>query len=249
MPSKKTKIFLIGTSSAGKTSLTNKFPKSFTRIRIDDYYAKYFEKCKNKVLKTIKNKFIDQRDIERLAWKEFDKIFIKEVKNAKLAVIDDVSITYIDSASKSNKVIFLIYAPLTDMIRNIHSRRSTDTRDLRAFNHFVSFYVATCDPSKAIDTISRPQFIKELQDLKWLFESQSHLEKFVIDLFQQMGIVTDEPYMIKPRFTVFDYILNTKGKTIDYIYDEIRQIIEEKNVKSKPASKPNKRDRSLKPIK
>ena len=54
---KKTKIFLIGTSSAGKTSLTNKFPKEYRRIRIDDYYAEYFEKCKNKVLKNIKNQF------------------------------------------------------------------------------------------------------------------------------------------------------------------------------------------------
>jgi hypothetical protein len=223
---KKQAVFLIGTSSSGKTSLTNEFPADYNRIRIDDYYEKYFDQCRRKILKNIKNKYTTQYDIDKKSWAEFDKIFVNAMKKAKKSVIDDVSVSYLKKMPRTiKKVSFLIYAPLKDMIRNIHARRSTDTRNLNAFDHYTNFYVATCNPEVAIDTISRQQFIKDLQSIKWLFESSEYLKNYAINLFQRMGIVTDEPHMIKIREPITDYVLNTKGKTIKQMYKIIQDYL------------------------
>lgn len=215
-------VFLFGTSSAGKTSLTNEFPHEYDRIRVDDYYDKYYHECRAHVLKKIKNKYIGTNTIEQEIWKEFDNLFVKSIKNAKKSVVDDVALTSLAAVpNRKERRVFLIYAPIKDMIRNIKSRRTTDTRDLRAFEHMPNFYIATCDSKKAIDKISRPLLLKEFQAIKWLFESPSHMQNFVIDLCKNMGIVTDEPHMIRAKHDIYNAIINTKDKSTKTIYKEI----------------------------
>lgn len=216
------KIYLIGTSSAGKTSLTNEFPADFERIRIDDYYDQYYNECRKTVMKRLKNAYLGPSALEQEIWKEFDKIFFKKIQSAKKAVIDDVSLNSLDAIhNRKKRRVYLIYAPFKDMVRNIQSRKISDPRDLRAFEHLTYFYRATCDSKKAIDVIRRPQILKEFETIRWLFDSESHMRNFVIDICQKMGIVSDEPYMIKPIHNVYDKIINTKGKSPSAIVSEL----------------------------
>lgn len=219
--SRYTHIYLIGTSSAGKTSLTNEFPEKYTRIRIDDYHEKYYNDIYKAVLSHVDNNYLGDNRLRELTWMEIEEIMKKDIKKAKYAVIDDITLNLIKFAPKNKYKAFYIYAPLKDMIRNIKSRRSKDPRGLNAIQQMAHLYTATCSKKLAIDTISRPQFIKELNKVRWLFESYDTMVDFVIDICMHMGIVTDEPHMIKPRHPL-DGVINTTGLSIKKIYSKLQ---------------------------
>lgn len=214
-------VFVLGTSSTGKTSITDLFPSKYHRLHIDEFYDKNISICHKKTIRAVRNKFLGLDALEQKKNEAFDKMLIETIKRHKYIVVDDLVLTGLTAVPKSRRLVFLIYAPLEDMVRNIISRRESDFRALRPFEQLSYFYISTEDSSKAVDTISRAKVFKALQKIKWLFQSEGHMKCFGATFLKDMGIVDDEEHFIRPKHNVYDAVINTHGKTPKDIYREL----------------------------
>jgi adenylate kinase family enzyme len=215
------KIILGGTSSSGKTTVSKLFPKKYYRIGIDDVWQNNGQIC----WKDVKNRFYIEKNKHKILDDCAYKLMVKKTKGHKNYVIDTIIFEgdpkrLLKLLPKSVKYV-LIYTDLSHLVRNMVSRKYKEHRGLFVFNQFAKIYTKTNKKSEAVDKISLKMFIKKLHKIKYEFENEFELKKFARKIFSRMGIKDSKPHWIKTRYTGFDLILKTKGKTPKKLKNEI----------------------------
>jgi len=223
--SDKKHILLDGTSSSGKSTISKFF--------VDDGYFyisfdNYAEAGHIEFLKTVGNNYDDGK----LNYTR--KLMFEEAQKHKLVIYDDIN-QKINSFYKKRSDLFIIivYASLSQLVDNMHSRRFASHRGLFVFDQYSSRYIVT-DANDFIDKISKPTFINKLKEkIKYEFDSEEDLIKFANKIFQQIGINDDKEHGIKLKESFeCDYLVKTDGREPKDIFIELQQIIS-KNYKLK----------------
>ena len=202
------KIYICGTSSSGKTSIMNQFPKSYTKLSIDilneELYSKAYSKLKNQYYK--KKDFIKN---------ELGKLTAKEFKKYKNVILEGVSIKLLDYLPKNTKSV-LVYCSLSNLVLNIIKRKKIDPREKFVFNQFARYYVKTDNVKEKLDTVNLDSFIKNLKKIKFEFISEEDLFNFAKSIFKKLGINDNKDHYIKPRDDIYDLVIknNTTQKEL-----------------------------------
>lgn len=212
------KIFLFGTSSAGKTTISKWFiANGYTHISNDEYGpvgAIEFSK-------SLPNEYISREDLFEQGSTGVGKYMYEQSKNIPKVVYDDIGQYILKFDNDIYTVV--IHAPLDDLVRNILSRKYTSPRGLNVYRQFAKLYtVATGDIVK-ISKVNKNDFIQALKDnFKSEFNSEQDLMKFANDIFSQLGIEDNETHWVglRPKYT-YDLIINTHGNSAEQIYQEI----------------------------
>ena len=231
--SSKSIILLDGTSSSGKSTICKFFESKYKCLIADDYgegeKIKIIEKRHSDFKKTIPNEYTIGR--RELFFKFFASVMIDDALKAGKAIIDTVMpkmiIDEIDRRELNDQLyIILLYTSINDLVRNIESRRiEGDPRGTFVFDQFAKRYTKT--DKDGIDTVNRKKFNKILLDnFKYDFKNKEELDKFCVDVFEQMGITDDKDHLIKVKDEVkYDYLLNTVSKTKEEIFKEVDSIL------------------------
>jgi len=223
-------IIISGTSSAGKSSIIDKFPKQYNKISwdnvFDEFGYNFFKVCE---YKNFKNKYYTQKEKDKFFYnclygKIISKLNIK--KNNLIDIVDDFDDK---SAPIIRKYIpiniqILIYTNLDKLADNLNKRKSYDPRGTFVYDQFTKYYENTNNKDEAIDTINYNNFIKSLKKIKYEFESEKNLIDLAKFIFKKLGIkkiVETENYFIKPRSNCYDLVLNTKNKKPDELKNAI----------------------------
>jgi len=225
-------IIVDGTSSSGKTKICLFFSKLDYKCIVMDEYT---DPATKEFYKTIENKYMDADEKNNLF---ADVLYTKMVGDAllaKKAILDDIEqeglLKAFKAAGKARNVfVLVVYASLKDLARNLNSRRMEgDARGVFAFEQFAQRYVKCIesDPKK-IDTVNLDEFIRLLTaHFKYEFVSEEELKTFAMKMFSNMDIKKEEggdhPIKLRDGFRC-DYLLNTTGKTLDYINTELQTV-------------------------
>ena len=231
--SSKSIILLDGTSSSGKSTICKFFDSEYKCIGndyADGELAKIIEKKHNEFKKTIPNEYttVSRRELLDQFWASE---MIDDALKAGKGIIDTSSPQmFIDEINRrglnGQLYIILLYTGINDLARNIESRRlEGDPRGTFVFNQFAERYTKT--DKDGIDTVNRKKFNKILLDnFKYDFKNKEELDKFSVDVFEQMGITNDKDHLKKVRDEVkYDYLLNTVGKSREEIFKEVDSIL------------------------
>jgi cytidylate kinase len=212
------RILITGTSSSGKTSITNTFPRKYKKIHVDDYWDKAYTKTYSK----LKNDYYDQEELDKDHYKEVRKMMKKDGKGYDNVIFDDVDITILNYLPKDTKKV-LIYAGFKDLTRNLIRRRKKEPRKSFIYEQFAEWFEVTDDVDQAIDIINIRDFIKQLKKVKWNFGSERELRDFAKMIFLMMGIDDRKNHYIKLRNDIYDVIINTEDKKPKEIYYDIKE--------------------------
>lgn len=195
-------IYLEGTSTSGKSTISKQLElHGYKHFEMDSYMRKYHN--------------------------QFDKIYklmIRDSKKYPKVVFDIGSQSLLQYLDRANVSLVLIYTPLCDMVNNLISRKSqNDPRGLYIFSIFTGMYVKS--DINCIDRINRKNFIECLQKISHEFESNDKLIEFAHSIFSKMDINDDADHCIATRkymdYVDYDFLINTHGKSITEITDEI----------------------------
>jgi len=211
------RLLITGTSSSGKTSITNVFPKKYKKIHVDNYWDKAYTKTYSK----LKNDYYDQDELDKEHYKEVRKMMKNDSRGHDNVIFDDVDITILNYLPKNTKKV-LIYAGFKDLTRNLIRRRKTEPRKNFIYEQFAEWFEVTDDVDEAIDIINIRDFIKELKKVKWNFGSERDLKDFAKMIFLMMGIDDRKKHYIKIRNDIYDVIINTEGKKPKEVYYDIK---------------------------
>lgn len=221
-------VFLIGTSSSGKTSIVKQFPKKYNKVFIDEI----FNKSDIDFYKDVKNEYYGVKHPEvRNIWMYYARKKMIELANTPkngLSVIDDI-VFYENNLMKmtDKKIIrILIYTDPNHLIKNIISRMHTEPRGKWVFTNFTDLYEITDDEKSSIDTINRKKLILLLKKIKWDFRDEKQLKEFAYETCKDMGIDDDKDHFIKVKDNNIDYIIKTKGYDPKKLYKFIYKIVE-----------------------
>jgi hypothetical protein len=211
-------ILITGTSTSGKTTIVNKFNRKYKKIHVDDYWDKGYAKAYSK----LRNDYYDQDSLERLYYLETRKVMAKDIKKYKNVIIDDIDPLIINFLPDDTKRV-LIYTNLKNLTRNLIRRRKTEPRKKFVYQQFAENYIKTDNPEESIDQVNINDFIKQLNRVKWNFNSDEELNIFAKDIFKMMGIKDKKTHHITVRENIYDIVINTNKKTPDIIQKEIIQ--------------------------
>lgn len=222
----RTRILLDGTSSAGKTTLSNFFIENgYEHISNDGCaYDGYIIFISN-----LPDEYISKEDEKKQIDASISKCMVNESKKYNKVVFDDVDKdqSIVKQIGRKNIYIIIVYASVEALIKNIYSRRLTSPRRELVFTQFANRYIVTDNKKLSIDTVNRKSFINLLKSkLKYLFESKDQLVLFATSTFEIMNINDDIDHFIKLRDQFqYDYILKTYGKRPDELYEELKNIL------------------------
>lgn len=205
------KIILEGTSSSGKSSIVKLFPNNYTKIAMDD-----LEYNREEMFKKLKNRYYKTEETDKIFVDIMDKRLSSKVKNKKKFIIDTVNMNGYPTIQKylpKDTLKVLLYTNLKDLVRNIDKRKTYDSRGLYVFNQFTNYFEKTDKIEYAIDKIKLPDFIKNLKNIKYFFESEKDLKEYAKSTFEKMNIKDNKVHYIKPRYDGFDIILRSTDKT------------------------------------
>lgn len=223
-------IILSGTSSAGKSSIIDKFPKKYNKISLDNVFDEFgyifFKVCE---YKNLKNKYYTQKEKDKFFYDcMYDKIISKlnKNKNNLIDIVDDFDNKNDPIIRKyiTNNIHILIYTNLDKLADNLNKRKSYDPRGTFVFDQFTKYYENTNNKDEAIDTINYNNFIKSLKKIKYEFGSEKELIDLARFTFKKLGIkkiIENENYFIKPRSNSYNLILNTKNKKPEQLKNAI----------------------------
>lgn len=203
------KIILEGTSSSGKSSIVKLFSKKYKKIALDD-----LEYNKEELYKIIKNKYYKTNTTQKMLYNIISNRLSSRVKGSSDFIIDLVdpkNLSKLINKLPKTTVRILLYTNLNDLVDNIDKRKIYDARGLGVFQQFTQYYVKTDD--NGIDIINLNDFIESLKKIKFFFENKKELVKFAKDIFKDIGITDNKNHNIKPRISIYNYLLNSKGKT------------------------------------
>lgn len=212
------RILITGTSSSGKTSISNIFPRKFKKIHVDDYWDKAYTKTYSK----LKNDYYDQSELDKEHYMKVRKMMKHDSRGYENVIFDDVDITILNYLPIHTKKV-LIYAGFKDLTRNLIRRKKTEPRKNFIYEQYAEWFETTDDPDEAIDIINIRDFITFLKKVKWNFGSESELKSFAKMIFTSMGIDDRKNHYIKIRDNIYDVIINTEGKKPKDMYYEIKR--------------------------
>lgn len=209
------KFVLEGTSSSGKSSIMNKFPKKYKKVSIDDPGL-----ITPDFWKDVKNKYYTKKEKDEIYYVHMEKKMANQVKNQDNYIIDTINFRggkpMINKYLSKDIINILLYTNLTDLVHNVNKRNKSDPRGKFVFKQFAKYFMVTNNIDESIDTINLKSFIKNLKKIKYEFESERELKNFAKDIFKSLGIskISDsKDYHIKSRYSKFDMILPTKNKS------------------------------------
>jgi hypothetical protein len=221
-----TKILLDGTSSSGKSTISKFYEMNgYKHVNYDDYTNKAY----TETYSSLQNEYIKQDIKDNEIKKRVAELMIESGKDHNLIIFDDSNRKVLEYYNRNDIFLIVVYTSFNDLVRNINSRRSTEPRGAFIFKHYPRRYIKTNNKEKSLDTINRQKFIKLLKEnMKYEFESEKDLINFAKNIFQKMGIDDDNDHYIKLRDELtYDFIMNTKNKTKDDIFDELKKITDE----------------------
>ena len=228
-------ILVDGTSSAGKSTICLFYKqKNFECFQIDNYWNDSRLNFNKDYLAKVKNKFNAKNNLYNIFDYDLVKLMIEDgLKSSKNILLDHVSqkeiIKYLKSKKMLNKLYVInVFTNLENLSRNLESRRKEgDSRGVFAFDQFANRYIATKeDDMNKIEKINRLNFIKILlQNFKYEFANKKELLEFAKNTFEKMNIKDNRDHWIKLRDEYqCDYLLNTKNKTKQDIFQELEKI-------------------------
>lgn len=223
-------ILLFGVSSSGKSTISKYFVEhGFVHIGLDDYVL-LAQKEFYSSLDT--DKYYAKDEFQKMYINNWNKVMYDESYKHDWIIYDTVDQKILQFyKDQSNIFVIVVYTSLLQLVDNIYSRRIDDPRELFVFDQFVKYFVrANSTDSNIVDLINKNDFITKLKSkLKYLFESEDDLIKFVDKIFLTMDISDDKEYPIKLRDTVrCDYLINTHDKNPDEIFKQIKNDLSEK---------------------
>ena len=209
------KFVLEGTSSSGKSSIMNNFPKKYKKISIDDFWKNWKDFWKD-----LKNKYYTKKEKDEIYYLHMEKKMASQVKNQDNYIIDMINFRggkpMINKYLSKDIINILLYTNLTDLVHNVNKRNKSDPRGKFVFKQFAKYFMVTNNIDESIDTINLKSFIKNLKKIKYEFESEKALKQFARDIFKSLDILkisNSKDYHIKPRYSKFDMVLLTKNKS------------------------------------
>lgn len=230
-------IKLEGTSSAGKSSIMKEMPKSYNKISMDEIYdidcGDALRICGNKKLK---NKYYNEKEKNEYYIYCYNMQIISNIKKDKINIIDMVD-SFDDKGFPNfnklvnDKISVLVHTNLENLTKNILGRKLIEPRGLDVYEKFTDYHVVTNDKNYALDKINYNQFVKNLKNIKYLFDSELSLLNFADYIFKKLGVkklAKNKDYYIKPKLQ-HDLVLITKNKTPKILSNEIVKFI--KNIK------------------
>lgn len=193
----------------------------------------YLRDANIEMYKNIPNEYLSANDRRDLRKRKIANLMIDDIDIDDSVVMDTVDQHYLietlhNRGFEENVFVIIVYTCLKDLIRNIESRRKTgDIRHIFVFRQFANCYLKTTDNDKAIDTVNRAKFKKQLKKIKYEFENPEQLTEFCDNIFSKMDIIDDNDYQIglRENYTC-DYLLDTKGKTKKGMFDELKDFIQ-----------------------
>jgi hypothetical protein len=212
-------ILLDGVSSSGKTTLCQFYEaQGYHRIASDDFRMK----ARKAILSSIPNEYINKRKMNELVVSKLSELMFVESKKYDNVIIDDISqgiLKFIPDIC-----VIIVYAPLSDLVRNMINRKTTEPRGIYIFNQFAKKYTKSLPNNKIIDTINRKNFIELLKKMKYEFESEKELIEFATKIFALMDIDDDKNHAISLRNdNKYYYIVNTHDKSPKQVYNKIKK--------------------------
>jgi GTPase SAR1 family protein len=219
-----THILLDGTSSSGKTVISNCFVgHGYKHISIDDYadvaYVAFIAQ--------LPNEYISKDVKEKEDFLFMYKYMVSESKKYDSVVFDVVDQSIVEHIGRDNVYIIIVYASLEKLVRNMYNRKSVEPRGEGVFIQFSDRYIATDNVSESVGSVNLKKFIASLKSkLKYLFESEEALITFATDIFKKMDIDDDKKHYVKLRDTYqYDYILKTHKKQPSELCDELETVL------------------------
>jgi adenylate kinase family enzyme len=226
-----------GTSSAGKSTICNYFSNyDYKCVKLDDivdFNADEMRKINNDIMKNLKNIYGERY---KKTVNLYEKMMIDKAMGSKKALLDHISQVELLEEFKKRKLskyvkIILVYTNLTNLARNIESRRKEgEPRGVGVYYQFADKYIKANiekDKDNIIDYVNKPDFIKLLlKYFKYEFSNKKFLINFADNVFNYMGIKDDKSHPIKLRDEFkYDYLINTTDKTKEQIFNEIKEKI------------------------
>lgn len=225
---KNLKIMLVGISSSGKSSIMNAFPKNFKKYSMDELMCDSNCYGKDEKYKGIKNKYYTDNKMNEIWNNYITQLIMKKFKNSNNWLYDYVwngKKTFEHKNLPVDRKNVLVYTNFKDLVSNMKKRLPYDPRSQMVFEQFANYYVKTTNKNESIDNINLKDFIKELKKIKLLFSSEKDLITFAKKIFKKMKIKDDAnsstTHYIKSRYTKYDLIVKTNGKTPDECKDYI----------------------------
>ena len=215
------RILITGTSSSGKTSITNIFPRKYKKIHVDDYWDKAYTKTYSK----LKNDYYDQAELDKEHYIQVRKMMKNDARGYDNVIFDDVDITILNYLPKDTKKI-LIYAGFKDLTRNLIRRRKKEPRKNFIYEQFAEWFEVTDNTDEAIDIVNIRDFTTQLKTVKWNFGSIKELREFAKMIFLMMGINDRKNHYIKIKNNIYDVIINIEGKKPKEVYLDIKEALD-----------------------
>lgn len=214
------RILLHGTSSAGKSAISEYFKKDgYMHVSNDDYGRDGAIKFNE----TLPNEYITRADLFEKGSRGVREYMYDQSKHNSKVVYDDID-QYILLFDPDVYTV-IIHAPLDDLVRNIIARKKTSPRGMNVFRQFAKLYTVS-DNDHNIENISkvnRAEFIRSLKDnFKSEFDNEENLIEFANKIFSDLGITDDMTHWVGLRSIYkYDLIINTQNKNPKDIYEEI----------------------------
>ena len=221
----KNHIFLAGTSSVGKTSVSTLFEKlGYKHIGCDN--VKYDETLSHNI--DLNTYYTD----EQLDYENYSKRMFEDGISEEKVVYDDTELDIISLYKNTSKdlLFVLMYASPTVLIDNILQRRFYQKRGKYVFKNFTNFYKLASNNDKIIDHVNKKIFRNKLLDkCKYLFSSEEKLYLFVDDMFKDLddACTNDDefyPICLRNQEHEYDLCINIEGKTVESIFQTIQTL-------------------------
>lgn len=209
------KIFLDGTSSAGKTSIASEIrdKAKFTVVSVDEATAEKWFPKKNEFSKGVSQVALQNQFMANMA------------NNAKHVVIDDISMEILPLL-KGIVYKVLVYTQPKDLVRNVKKRAKQDFRYIQVvMQQFSEKYMAGTSEYH-VDWISGHDIRDALAERKSEFVNQTDMVNFARQVCDRMSIpYSNKKYYIRPVRNDYNIVINTRGMNPKKITDVIFQTI------------------------
>lgn len=207
------KIFLDGTSSAGKSSTARELQArlGYKIVAVDDMTAEKWFPDVNKFSKS--KTHVDHQNA-----------YMAQMANkARNVIIDDITMEILPLL-KNPVIKVLIYTNPMDLVRNVKRRAKKDFRYLQVvMQQFSEKYMAG-STTNHVDWISGHDIRKALEERKGEFVDQAQLNTYARQICDRLSIpYSEKKYYIRPVYCNYDIVINTKGLSTKVISSRIIQ--------------------------
>ena len=218
-------ILLLGTSSVGKSTLSQYFKEiGYTHISCDNYGYKMLHY-------TNLNQYYSGD--ERMSLFYDEQMYLDGMKESNPFILYDcINYELCNLYKKNNQSLFtvLLYASPIKLIDNIYKRRTKERRGWSALLLYTDLFEITQNYTLSIDKINKNEFKHKLQEkLMFLFRSELHLNDCVKQFFIKLGDLENSnqnEFYIKPRNVVsYNIIVDVKNYSPQQVFKIIQSTL------------------------